>query len=25
VLDVRNQTADTAADLICSLFGASIV
>ncbi|MEO6866716.1 MAG: arginase [Gaiellales bacterium] len=25
VLDVRNQTAETAADLICSLFGASIL
>ncbi|MCB0877661.1 MAG: arginase [Thermoleophilia bacterium] len=25
MLDVRNQTADTAAELICSLFGASII
>lgn len=25
ILDVRNQTAETAADLICSLFGASII
>jgi arginase len=25
VLDVRNQTAETAADLICSLFGATII
>ena len=25
VLDVRNQTAETAAELVCSLFGASII
>ena len=25
VLDVRNETAETAAELICSLFGASII
>jgi arginase len=25
VVDVRNQTADTAAELVCSLFGASII
>jgi arginase len=25
VLDVRNQTAETASELVCSLFGASII